>query len=96
VQARHGTLVAATVTTVTLGTAKADSEQVEVLNRDGAAEIYFTVDGTTPTVAGDDTEMLPASIGSVRVIASTSGQAVVKLISSGTPKYTVRVSRVDQ
>lgn len=90
---KHATLVAATVDTVTLPGAV---NSVEVLNRDGVAEIYFTVDGTTPTVGGDDTQVLPATIGGIEVdtsqgVADTG--TVVKLISSGTPKYTVREAK---
>jgi hypothetical protein len=52
----HPTLAAATVDVVTLN---GDYQNVEVLNRDSAATIYFTVDGTTPGVAGDGTYIVP-------------------------------------
>ena len=88
---KHAQLAASTVDTVTLDR---DYPEVEVVNRDGAAEIYFTVDGSNPTVAGDNTEYLPATSGaSVRVSAGafvTGTPTVVKLISSGTPKYSVQ------
>jgi len=83
---KHGTLVAATVATVTL---TVDCRDVEVLNRTGDAEIFFTVDGSTPTVAGDNTHVLPAQIGSLIVAVPETGNTVVKLISSGTPSYAV-------
>lgn len=93
VKSVHGTLVADTVTTISdIGTGIADVEQVDVLNRDGTAEIYFTVDGTDPTVEGDNTEVLPAAIGALSVPVETTAKPTVKLISSGTPKYSVRVS----
>ena len=82
----HATLVAATVYTVTLD---GDYPKVEVLNRDGTAEIYFTVDGSTPTVGGAGTFVLPATIGTIEVPVRTSGATVVKLISAGTPKFSV-------
>lgn len=86
---KHGQLTAATVDTVNLD---GDYSEVEVINRDGAAEIFFTVDGGAPVVAGDDNHILPAAISGVTVNASkeTGDPTVVKLISSGTPKYTVR------
>lgn len=96
-QSAHGTLVAATVATVTV-TADTDTvsavlgdtttTKVEVVNRSGAAEIYFTVDGTAPTVGGTASYVLPASICSYSV-EGVHGSVVVKLISSGTPTYSV-------
>jgi len=80
------TLTAATVDTVTFS---ADLDQVEVVNEDGAAAIYFTVDGSTPQVAGNNTYYLPAAIGGLQVTVPTSGNTVVKVISAGTPKYGV-------
>lgn len=90
--AYHSTLVASTVDTVTLNDGE---EYVTLVNRSGSAEIYATV-GTsavppaTPTVGGNDTYVLPAAIGSLRV-AGQIGPTVVKLISSGTPTYSVEV-----
>jgi hypothetical protein len=81
----HKTLVAATVDTVTFNH---DCSRVEVTNRDGSAEIYFTADGTTPTVGGNTVQMLPAAI-SVSVVTAYGGNSVVKLISSGGPAYSV-------
>lgn len=83
----HGTLVAATVDTVTF--TGIDFNEVEVLNRNGAAEIYFTVDGTAPTVGGTNCYVLPAAITSAIVGVPTTGATVVKLISAGTPTYSV-------
>ena len=85
---RHVTLVAATVATVNLVN---NAGRVEVTNRDGAAAVYFTVDGSTPTVEGDDTHVVPAVIDRVEVVDETAGTtSVVKLISAGTPKVSVR------
>lgn len=86
---KHQQLTAATVDTVTLN---ADYPQVEVVNRDGAAAIFFTIDGDAPTVEGDNTHVLPAAISGVTVPsnADTGDPTVVRLISSGTPKYSVR------
>lgn len=90
--AYHSTLVASTVDTVTLDKG---AEYITVVNRSGAAEIYFTV-GTTvtppaaPTVGGNDTYVLPAATSSVRV-ASGIGPIEVQVISAGTPTYSVEV-----
>lgn len=81
------TLTAATVTTFTLD---ADYSAVEVLNADGAAEVFFTTDGTAPVVDGAGCYYLPAAIGALEVTSSINGPAVVKAISSGTPKVAVR------
>lgn len=64
---------------------------VEVLS-DGAADIYVTVDGSTPTVAGTNCYRLPASAGATVIDVRDSDATdavVVKLISSGTPVYSV-------
>lgn len=84
---QHATLVASTVTTLTFNV---DFNRVEVLNVDGAAEVYFTMDGTAPTVGGTGCHVLPAAIASCEAEPTTSGATVVKLISSGTPKVSVR------
>ena len=84
---KHGTLTATTVASVTI-TPSAD--EIEVVNVDGAAAIYFTADGSTPTVEGDDCEVVPATIGVLRVATPGDAPYTVKLISSGTPKYSVR------
>lgn len=81
------TLVAATVDTLTFDQ---DLEQVEIINLTGDAIIYFTVDGSTPTVAGQNTYVLPAAVGSLTLWVPTPGDTVVKLISSGTPTYSVQ------
>lgn len=82
----HGTLVALTVAEVTLD---GDYRHIVVMNRSGTAEIYFTVDGPDPTVEGADCEVLPAVICSAEVLSRASGSTVVRLISDGTPSYSV-------
>lgn len=85
---QHATLVADTVTTISHTGAH---NRIEVLNVDGAAAVYFTVDGTTPTVAGTGCEVLPAAIGAVTVDEQSTGTtSTVKLISSGIPKVSVK------
>jgi hypothetical protein len=82
--AYHGTLVASTVASVLITGADGT---VEVINRSGSAEIYFTVNGVVPTVGGTDCFVVPAAIGSYVVVSSAS--PTVQLISSGTPTFSV-------
>lgn len=82
----HGTLTANQVATVTLDE---PYELVEVLSRNGAAEIYFRLDGQSPTVGGNDCQVVPAAVGSVVVGGITTAPTVVTLISVGSPTYTV-------
>jgi hypothetical protein len=81
------TLVASTVDTVTF--TSADLPEVEVLT-DGTADIYVTFGSTkTPTVAGTQCWRVPAGSASAVLPVHTSGDTIVKLISSGTPGYSV-------
>lgn len=79
----HGTLTASTVNTTTIS----NYNSVEIVNRTGDAEIFFTIDGTNPTVEGSGTYVLPATICSITV--PCTGAAAVKLISLGTPSFSV-------
>ena len=72
----HETLTANAVDYVALSRVGAgygrQETSVTVLNRSGAAEIYFTVSATgqapaDPTVGGTDTYVVPAAIGSVSI-----------------------------
>ncbi len=89
---RHGVLTANTVTEIVLPARKLD--RIEVSNRDGAAEIFFRVANVDrnpdPVVGGDDTEILLATLNSVEMAAPDRSPISVKLISAGTPSYTVR------
>jgi len=81
------TLTANTVETVTFAD---DLTSVEVIS-DGAAAVYWTADGSTPTVGGNNCYFLPAGAASVdtRQPMTASG-TVVQLISSGTPTISVQ------
>ena len=87
-----GTLVATTVTTVTLTLARGS---VRVVNRSGSADIWFTVasSGLTPpvpTVGGTDCYVAPGVAGATEeVLVGAEGPVLVSLISSGTPTFTV-------
>ncbi len=91
VGAHAKTLVAATVDTVTF--TDRDAEVVEVVNISGADAIYFTTDGAAPIVAGNGTYFLPALTSTREVGIPTAGTTVIKLISAGTPSYSVSWAR---
>ena len=89
--AASGSLVASTVTTVTLNNARG---KIRVVNRSGAADIFFTVAGsgqtpTAPTVGGNDCYVAPGVAGASEVIEAPNAPVVVSLISSGIPTFTV-------
>jgi hypothetical protein len=89
VTAIHKTLAASTVDTVTL---TGCTTQVTIVNRNGVAEIYFTVGATTPpvpTVGGVNTYVIPADVSSYTVPFAGSSTVVVSLISGGIPTYSV-------
>lgn len=85
----HAQLTASTVDTVTLDGAYTS---VEILNRDGSAEIYLNVNNpsTAPTVGGTNCDVLPAALGSITLDAGVNTPTVVQLISAGTPAYSVK------
>lgn len=93
----HQTLGASTVDTVNLS---GSGTRLVVVNRGGTSEISFTysLGGTasTPTAGGDDTVTLPATVGSYTVALggepSAGNVLQVKLISAGTPTYSVLVA----
>jgi hypothetical protein len=82
------TLAASTVDTVTFTD---DRFAVRVHNDTGSAAIFFTTDGSTPTVNGANCWRVPAVAGAFAEVTTQGGTAtdVVKLISVGTPTYSV-------
>lgn len=78
------TLTASTVDTVTCS---GDWPGVEVLN-EGTVGIYVTVNDVAPTVGGAGTWYVPPSSARVLPAGDQSG-TTVRLISTGTPKYSV-------
>lgn len=89
VHVKHAILTPGVIDTVTLD---ADYVSVEIISRDGSAEIYATVDtGLVPTVGGDNCDVLPAVIGTLTLDASGYGSpTTVQLISTGAPAYSVK------
>jgi hypothetical protein len=86
---RHGTLVASTVASVDLGV---DVAAVRILNRGGAgaAELWARVDPGVADPAVNDNSSFPVPVGGWAVERSSgSGNTVVKLLSTGTPLYTL-------
>lgn len=70
-----------------------DFDRIEVLNVTGTAEVYFRIGvSTDPTVGGDGCQVLPAAICALELPVYTSGATIVKLISAGTPKVSVRAA----
>ena len=85
---RHPTLTASTVTTVS----SVPAFQGGVWIKPSGADVYGTVDGTAPTLAGDNTFFAPDGGGQfVPIDADSDGVVDVKLISSGTPTVHVEV-----
>jgi hypothetical protein len=86
--AAEKTLSAATVDTVNV--ARRGVGKVRV-HTNGAASIFIRVDGTAPAVGAAACYYLPAVAGAYVDIAFGSDVATgsVKLISAGTPQYTV-------
>lgn len=82
------TLVASTVDTIT---AAGDRNKVRIVQTAGTpVPLYVTLDGSTPTVGGANTFVVPAVLGQVREFdVPTAGDTVVKVIGAGTPTYTV-------
>lgn len=86
-ESRHGTLTGGAVTTVTL-TEDATNVTVIVRSTTLTDAIYFTVDGTAPSAAGNDTYVAVPNVPAT-VNARGGSAPVVKLISSTTPGYSV-------
>lgn len=91
---RIHTLTANTVSTVTIA---AGEDDLEVLNLDGAAEVFYRVGSESvedPTVndLDADVRVLPATICARTHKRPTDKTTIVKLISAGTPKVAVSLT----
>ena len=76
----HLTLVISTVSTVTLAVTNADNVVVHM--RAGTGPVYYTLDGSTPTVAGDGTYVVYSALPARSHPITTTDAPVVKLISA--------------
>lgn len=83
---RHGTLVAATVTTVSV---TGDRNEVGITHKNNVTDpIYARCDGTNAAVAATDTyTILPGQTRWIPRPATLASPTVVTLISAGTPAY---------
>jgi hypothetical protein len=86
-------LVASTVDTITLPTPAAS--QYEIVNVDGTGRIDYTLDGSTPVAGGSTgtyTGRALAGIAGAKDVVNTKpeGGGQIKLISAGTPHYSVQ------
>lgn len=92
-QSKHGTLTGGVVATETF--TQDNGEEIVVHMVSGTGPVYFTVDGSTPSAAGDDTLVVFGDAASgtrsrcVKVLASDS--QTVKLISATADGYSVEV-----
>ena len=87
---KHITLAANDDTVVNLDD---DVRRVEILNRNGAGEVYYKVDppqGFTIAVKQDDVDVLPACINAEIKPSRASGSTKVLLISDVAVEVTVR------
>lgn len=77
-----------TVDTLTLTGYRGPGEIIS----NGADELYYTVDGSTPTVGGNNTYRLPAGAISSRVFlgAVAGADTIVKVKSAGIVTYSVQ------
>lgn len=66
-----------------------DLDQVSVIS-DGAAAVWYTLDGSTPEVDGEGSWYIPAIASVATTPPPTAGSTVVKLVSEGTPLLRVQ------
>lgn len=86
--AAHFVLEANVVTSVIF---EADLDLVEVVSRDGAGEVWYTVDGATPAVGSKFSYVLPnGAVGSDERPTGVGGPTVIRLLSTGTPALSVQ------
>lgn len=84
---KYGTTVANTVLTIQVSQ---NTRTVWVESVDGAALVYFTIDGSTPAIGADGSFYLPAAPGGLELAVSPARAVTVKLISSAAVKVSVR------
>lgn len=85
-RAIYGTTVANTVLTLAL---EDDFALVDVISRDGTAELFVRTDGVDPTVAGDESDYIAAAPGAYATMAAPGKTTQVRIISPGVVKVAV-------
>lgn len=86
--AAHATLAAGETATVTFDI---DLQVVEIITRDGGAEVWYTLDHSEPTPGGPTCYVIPAGvIGSDERQPATAGPTVVKLRADGSARVSVQ------
>jgi hypothetical protein len=80
----HGTLVANVIKKVSCA---AYTTRITVVNRSQTGEIYFTIDGTDPSIGGDDSNV---ALGTTTVpTLSPTAACEIRLLSSAALNYSV-------
>ena len=74
----------------------AANANVEIVSHDGAARVYYTLDGTEAEIRGGNAYVVPAAICAPVQRAPgrravTEGRIVVRMISEGSPLVSVQV-----
>lgn len=83
----HGQLEADTIDTITLASGPS---VYEILATDASARIDYTTDGSDPVVGGSPTgRCIPPTYAVDIVYVPSDGSGVIKLISAGTPTYSI-------
>jgi hypothetical protein len=85
----HGTLVASTVTTIDLQ----DNQASILITNRGATDIYARFDAVDPAVGADNTFIIQANTAKTFTLSGAliTADRSVRLISSGTPSYSVEM-----
>jgi len=93
--ARHGVLTAGTVTEVVVPASAAPMRpriaRLEVVNRNAAGELWFTTDGSDPTVQGDNVNVIPAVMGSYVIDGWSGRDFSIRLMSAVAVAWSVQV-----
>lgn len=93
--ARHGVLTPGTVTTVDVPGSQVPQRprvaRLEVVNRNAAGELWLTTDGTVPSVAGNDVNVIPAVMGSFIVDGWNGMMMRVQLVSDQAVAWSIQV-----
>lgn len=82
---QSGNTTANVVTTITFDTYY---PKIEIINR-GDTDLWIRADGTNPTVAGDECDIIPAHSYKDNIVNKNDANTIIKIISSAAIGYTV-------